>query len=221
MREVRANFEARIASGEFQRVSGQKHDTGRQFTTAETIRPRKKCIRQMQQGQNRARADHVDSGRRDRTDSRYEQLNTAQRCAVGRGADLPRPVQGLQGSAGVGKDSTLCDPSAKARSNAVICVEGFAPTSRAAQQLRDAGISADTLQGFLARHATSRRPEHASLHGRRIQPCQHQADARLSRKRSVPATGCCFIGDTRQHQGVDAGKPFEQLRAGRNADRPA
>jgi hypothetical protein len=30
-------------------------------------------------------------------------------------------------------------------------VEGFAPTSRAARQLRDAGISADTLQGFLAR----------------------------------------------------------------------
>jgi hypothetical protein len=28
-------------------------------------------------------------------------------------------------------------------------VEGFAPTSRAANQLRDAGISADTLQGFL------------------------------------------------------------------------
>jgi hypothetical protein len=30
-------------------------------------------------------------------------------------------------------------------------VEGFAPTSRAARQLRDAGIAADTLQGFLAR----------------------------------------------------------------------
>lgn|GEM_PF-6935077 len=30
-------------------------------------------------------------------------------------------------------------------------VEGFAPTSRAANQLRDAGISADTLQGFLGR----------------------------------------------------------------------
>ena len=30
-------------------------------------------------------------------------------------------------------------------------VEGFAPTSRAANQLRDAGISADTLQGFLVR----------------------------------------------------------------------
>jgi type IV secretory pathway VirB2 component (pilin) len=29
-------------------------------------------------------------------------------------------------------------------------VEGFAPTSRAAQQLRDSGISAGTLQGFLA-----------------------------------------------------------------------
>ena len=29
-------------------------------------------------------------------------------------------------------------------------MEGFAPTSRAAKQLRDAGINADTLQRFLA-----------------------------------------------------------------------
>ena len=36
--EVRASFEARIASGEFRIVAGEKHDTGRQFTTAETIR---------------------------------------------------------------------------------------------------------------------------------------------------------------------------------------
>ncbi len=32
--EVRANFEARVASGEFQTVVGEKHETGRQFTTA-------------------------------------------------------------------------------------------------------------------------------------------------------------------------------------------
>ena len=30
-------------------------------------------------------------------------------------------------------------------------VEGFAPTSRAARQLKDAGIDAGTLQAFLAR----------------------------------------------------------------------
>jgi len=34
---VRASFDARLASGEFQQVIGQKHDTGRQITTAEIL----------------------------------------------------------------------------------------------------------------------------------------------------------------------------------------
>ena len=36
--DVRAGFEARIASGEFQLVPGQEHGSGRVLTTAETIR---------------------------------------------------------------------------------------------------------------------------------------------------------------------------------------
>src|SRR5271156_4834521 len=39
--EVRASFAARGASGEFQVMPGQKHDTGRQFTTAETVHTEK------------------------------------------------------------------------------------------------------------------------------------------------------------------------------------
>jgi conjugative relaxase-like TrwC/TraI family protein len=34
---VHAHFEARVTSGEFQAVSGEKHETGRQFTTQQTI----------------------------------------------------------------------------------------------------------------------------------------------------------------------------------------
>src|SRR5260370_23725148 len=52
--EVRAGFEGRIAAGEFQVVPGQKHDSGRSFTTAETIRAEKESLRRMQQGQRRA-----------------------------------------------------------------------------------------------------------------------------------------------------------------------
>jgi ATP-dependent exoDNAse (exonuclease V) alpha subunit len=58
-------------------------------------------------------------------------------------------VQGLQGIAGGGKTTALSAIRQGAEQNGY-AVEGFAPTSRAAQQLRDAGISADTLQGFLA-----------------------------------------------------------------------
>ncbi len=52
--QVRAGFEARIAAGEFQLVPGQKHESGRSFTTAETIRTEKEILRRMQQGQGRA-----------------------------------------------------------------------------------------------------------------------------------------------------------------------
>ena len=52
--------------------------------------------------------------------------------------------------AGVGKTTTLVSIRHGAEQSGY-AVEGFAPTSRAARQLRDAGIAADTLQGFLAR----------------------------------------------------------------------
>ena len=51
--EVRANFEARVASGEFRVISGEKHDTGRRFTTAETIKAEKEIVRKMLDGQDR------------------------------------------------------------------------------------------------------------------------------------------------------------------------
>ena len=43
-------------------------------------------------------------------------------------------------------------------------VEGFAPTSRAAHQLREAGVTADTFQGFLARARTTNDPSQINVH---------------------------------------------------------
>src|SRR6202012_3951399 len=52
--EVRANFEARIASGEFREVNGSKHSTGRHFTTAGTIQAENEIIRSVREGQGQA-----------------------------------------------------------------------------------------------------------------------------------------------------------------------
>ena len=60
--EVRAGFEARIAAGEFQLVPGQKHDSGRQFTTAETIRAEREILRQDAAGARTRRTDHAHPG---------------------------------------------------------------------------------------------------------------------------------------------------------------
>jgi conjugative relaxase-like TrwC/TraI family protein len=205
--EVRASFEARIASGEFQRVPGQKHDTGRQFTTADTMRAEKEVLRRMQQGQGRAEPmmsiqDAV------KHSTRYEQLNNAQRRAAEETLISRDIVQGLQGSAGVGKSSTLRSIR-EAAENRGYLVEGFAPTSRAAQQLRDVGISADTLQGFLARTRQPTPEHHLYLVDESSLASTKQVRDFLAKLDSGDRV--LFIGDTRQHQGVDAGKPFEQM----------
>src|SRR5579884_2128866 len=145
--QVRASFEARVASGEFQEVPGQKHETGRQFTTAQTIRAEQDVIRRMEQGQNQAPQIMSIQEAITLTDSR-PQLNVAQHRAIEQILTSHDTIQGLQGSAGVGKTSALIAVREGAEQHGYI-VEGFAPTSRAANQLRDAGIKADTLQHFL------------------------------------------------------------------------
>src|ERR1700722_6035249 len=52
--QVRTNFDARVAAGEFQSVSTQKHVTGRQFTTQEAIRAERDVLARMQRGQDQA-----------------------------------------------------------------------------------------------------------------------------------------------------------------------
>jgi conjugative relaxase-like TrwC/TraI family protein len=205
--DVRASFEARLASGEFQIVPGQKHDTGRQFTTTDTIRAEKEVLRRMQQGQHRAEPilsiqDAV------KHTGKYEILNTAQRRAAEEILTSRDTVQGLQGFAGVGKTTALKTVREAAEQRGYV-VEGFAPTSRAAHQLRDAGISADTLQGFLARAKQPTPERHLYMVDESSLASTQQVRDFLAKLNSRDRV--LLIGDIRQHQGVEAGKPFEQL----------
>ena len=205
--EVRAGFEARIASGEFQLVPGQKHDSGRQFTTAETVHAEKEILRRMKQG--KGRAEQVMSIHDAVAHTEQNQhLNGGQRAAAEEILTSRDVVQGLEGRAGVGKTTLLRSVREAAEARGYL-VEGFAPTSRAANQLRDAGISADTLQGFLVR---ARQPT-MKLH---LYMVDESSLASTKQVRDFlaklgPGDRVLLIGDTRQHQGVEAGKPFEQL----------
>jgi len=205
--EVRASFEARVASGEFQRVHGQKHDTGRQYTTAATIRAEKEVLRRMQQGQGGAKQIMSIQDAVKHT-GKYEILNTAQRRAAEEILTSRDFVHGLQGFAGVGKTTALKTVREAAEQRGYV-VEGFAPTSRAAHQLRDAGISADTLQGFLVRAKQPTPDRHLYMVDESSLASTQQIRDFLSKLDS--GDRILFIGDVRQHQGVEAGKPFEQL----------
>jgi conjugative relaxase-like TrwC/TraI family protein len=205
--EVRVSFESRIASGEFQTVAGQKYDTGRQFTTAETIRNEREILRRMAQGQNQA-SPMMSIQDAVRVSESRQQLNSVQRAAIEQILTSRDVVQGLQGRAGGGKSTTLSGIREGAEKRGY-AVEGFAPTSRAAQQLRDVGISADTLQGFIAR--TAQRDDSRHLYMVDESSLASTKQMRDLLRKLGPEDRVLLIGDTRQHQSVDAGKPFEQL----------
>ena len=207
--EVRATFEARVASGEFRLVAGDKHSSGRKFTTTQTIKAENEIVRKVLDGQGRASQLISIEQAIPLTEAR-PQLNQAQRNAIEKILTSRDQVQGLQGSAGVGKTASLDGVREGAERNGY-SVEGFAPTSRAARQLRDAGIKADTLQGFLARSRTGH-PAAKHLYMVDESSLASTQQMRDFLRKIGPQDKVLLIGDVRQHQGVDAGKPFEQLQ---------
>lgn len=139
-----------------------------------------------------------------------QHLNRAQRNVIEDVLTCPDRIQGIQGVAGAGKTTTLA-VAREALTAHGYEVMGFAPTSRAAKQLQEAGIEATTLQSFLTR---SIQTDGAQRHfyfvdESSLASTRQMRDflARLSLQDRV-----LLIGDTRQHQGVEAGRPFEQLQ---------
>jgi ATP-dependent exoDNAse (exonuclease V) alpha subunit len=120
-------------------------------------------------------------------------------------------IQGIQGFAGSGKTTTLTAIRSAAESRGYE-VEGFAPTSRAARQLNEAGIEARTLQGFLARTADPNVGERKHFYLVDESSLASTNQMREFLARLGPNDRVLLIGDIRQHQGVEAGRPFEQLQ---------
>ena len=211
--QVRESFDQRHSAGEFQIVEGQKHETGRQFTTRETIAAERETVGHMQRGQNNIEpimpkeqaATHAATS---------EFLNPAQRRAIEEVLTSRDRVHGLQGLAGTGKTTTL-EAIREGAERSGYAVEGFAPTSRAAAQLRDAGLTAGTLQGFLARGGQeqfSGDPNSRHLYMVDESSLASTRQMQAFMEKIGPQDRVLLIGDTRQHQSVDAGKPFEQMQ---------
>ena len=206
--EVRASFEERVASGEFKEIADDGPKAGRRFTTAATIKDEQEIVQKLREGQNSAPQIMRIQEAIPLTETRPH-LNTAQRKVIEEVLTSRDRIQGLQGLAGSGKTSALESIRQGAEQNGY-AVEGFAPTSRAARQLHDAGIPADTLQGFLAR---SRSADPAQKHLYMLDESSLASTKQMREflEKIGPQDKVLLIGDTRQHQGVDAGKPFEQL----------
>jgi conjugative relaxase-like TrwC/TraI family protein len=209
--QVRANLDARLASGEFQIVERPQGVPGRQFTTAKTIEAEHEILRRMRDGQNQV-APVLSRPLAIVAAEQHPHLNRAQKSVVEDVLSSPDRIQGIQGFAGAGKTTTLTVLRSAAEGQGYQ-VEGFAPTSRAAGQLNDAGIEAATLQSFLARGLdTERNPEQKRLFFIDESSLASTNQMREFLARLGAHDQVLLIGDIRQHQGVEAGRPFEQLQ---------
>ncbi len=208
--QVRANLAARLASGEFQIVEQSLGVPSRQFTTAKTIEAEHEIIRRMREGQNHVEPvlsrPHAIA-----VADQHSHLNHAQKSVIEDVLTSPDRIQGIQGFAGAGKTTTLAVIRSSAETQGYQ-VEGFAPTSRATRQLNEAGVHAGTLQGFLARAA-----DPGASRQKRFYFVDESSLASTNQVREFLARvgandRVLLIGDIRQHQGVEAGRPFEQLQ---------
>ena len=208
--QVRANLDSRLASGEFQIVERSQGVPGRQFTTAKTIESEHEILRRMSDGQNQVEPV-LSRPQAVAVAEQHPHLNRAQKTVVEDVLSSPDRIQGIQGFAGSGKTTALTVIRSAAEKQGYQ-VQGFAPTSRAARQLNEAGIEAGTLQSFLVRTANPelREQKHFYLVDESSLASTKQMREFLSR--IGPHDQVLLIGDIRQHQGVEAGRPFEQLQ---------
>ena len=208
--QVRQEFERRIEAGEFREVSHV--GGGRQYTTAVMVRMEREIVGRMQEGNRREYSDPmlVSPQVRIATEDRHPELNTSQRQAVDEIFLSREKVVGLDGIAGAGKTTTLSVIREGAEAEGYR-VEGFAPTSRAAQKLGEAGMETSTLQKHLVR---GEQPDSGE---KRLYVLDESSLASTRQvhefvNRLHPNERVLLVGDRRQHEAVEAGRPFAQLQ---------
>jgi conjugative relaxase-like TrwC/TraI family protein len=209
--DVRQNFESRVRNGDFIAADQPNRANARFFTTPDTIASERSIIASMRAGQNQLAAilSHREALE---VTGRHPHLNSSQKAAIEQVLTSNDRVQGIQGVAGAGKTTALSVIRSAAEAHGYE-VEGLAPTSRATKQLQDAGISSGTLQGFLVRgqaYESTPGSRHLYLLDESSLTSTNQAKEFLNRL--LPENRVVLIGDIRQHQAIEAGKPFEQLQ---------
>ncbi len=206
---IKSEVAHRVAGREFIGVEPRPGAPGRAFTTREMVELEHDTIHAMRAGQQTYRPLAA-SVTRQAVQQASPHLSERQRGAVDRILATRDQVVALEGVAGAGKTTAL----AAVREGAAwegYRVEGFAPTSRAAQKLSDAGIPTSTLQRHLAEpHAPRDGSKHLYVLDESSLASTKQMHEFL--QRLGPQDRVVLVGDVRQHQAVEAGRPYQQLQ---------
>jgi ATP-dependent exoDNAse (exonuclease V) alpha subunit len=207
--QIKAEFEKRVQSGDFVESEKSRAVPGRAFTTAEMLEYEGQTIRAMRAGHEQM-SPITSSEARQEVGRNYPHLTESQGRAIDQILSSRDQVTALEGVAGAGKTTSLAVIREAAERDGYR-VEGFAPTSRAAQKLSEAGIESSTLQRHLAqsaeRHDAQRRlyilDESSLASTKQMKEFLHRLGA---------SDRVLLVGDTRQHEAVEAGRPYRQLQ---------
>ena len=207
--ELRAEFERRVQSHGLIEVEPRPGLAGRAFTTPEMQGYERELIERMKMGQG-TREVLADGQVRQQTMEQHPHLSVSQRHAVEDVLTSRDRMMALEGVAGGGKTTSLAAVREGAE-RAGYQVEGLAPTSRAAQKLAEAGIETQTLQRHLARG------ERQDDGQKRLYVVDESSMASTKQmhtfvERLKENDRVLFVGDVRQHEAVEAGRPYAQLQ---------
>ena len=207
--EVRSEFEKRVNAGEFIGIEKNTGAPGRAFTTREMIGYEQDTIQVMRDGQNKYGALASFVTRRE-IEKDHPHLSQSQRAAIEEILASRDQVMALEGVAGSGKTTSLAVVREAAEREGYK-VEGFAPTSRAAQKLGEAGIESSTLQRHLAQSNEQHDgPKRLYVLDESSLASTKQMNEFLHRLKDNDRV--LLVGDIRQHQAVEAGTPYQQLQ---------
>jgi conjugative relaxase-like TrwC/TraI family protein len=206
---IRAEFHGRVATGEFVGAAQPSGAASRAFTTRDMIALERDNIDRMRAGQGTRPPIARDAVCRE-VGPQHPRLNPSQQAAVDQILRTRDVFVALEGVAGSGKTTALAAIRDTAQREGYI-VDGLAPTSRATQALAEAGIPATTLQRHLVqgRQAPDGRPHLFVLDESSLASTVqvHEFLDRLGHADRV-----LLVGDVRQHQSVEAGRPYQQLQ---------
>ncbi|MCU1264931.1 MAG: conjugative relaxase domain protein [Acidobacteria bacterium] len=201
----------RVESGEFIRLV--RNGTMEELTTSQTVAMERRNLEKVAAGRG-AQEPIFEGGSgpiiEEIAAGQGIALNESQRGAIETILESHDRIVGLQGLAGTGKTTTLAVLRETVERQGYQ-VEGFAPTGAAADLLAESGIKTSTLQKFVAT------TQMESDSGKKIFYIMDESSLSDTRnmflffKKAGPVARLLLVGDTGQHQAVEAGAPFEQF----------
>jgi conjugative relaxase-like TrwC/TraI family protein len=169
-----------------------------------------KAVQPKETLQNEILSMKLSENSRANVNAEFLKLSDEQQTAVEKIITAKTGVVTLEGRAGVGKTTTLSFVN-KMAEKANYEVLALAPTTGAARQLDSAQITSATLQKLLASKDAPREQKRFFIVDESSFVSSRQMD-KFFREAVKQGDRVLLVGDTRQHEGVEAGKPFARIQ---------